>query len=255
MRYGLCLTGGGAKGAFQAGIIKSLKERGVNVNIVSGTSIGAVNAYFMMKNGYERLYDFWINMDGERYKSSMDKVIDNSKLIDELYSLEGEDENIEHVYINYVLIKKSSLYEVIVDIKGREKEDALEAVKSSSLLPYNNKVTLDFKGKMFDTKVLFERFTQDVLLGLYDGFKLDGGIMNNCLLQPFINHRMDKIIVIALRDTFEVPEYIYKYYKEGDLIVFKPNFKIGPEDTIRFEKDFCFDLFQKGFEMASKVEV
>lgn len=254
MRYGLCLTGGGAKGAFQAGIIKALKEKGLNINIVSGTSIGAINAYFMMKNANEGLYDFWINMDGERYKSSLDKVIDNSKIINELYSLEGEDEKIEHVYINYVLIKKSSLYEVIVDIKGKGKQDALEAVKVSSLLPYN-KALVDFKGKMFDTKLLFERFTQDVLLGLYDGFKLDGGIMNNCLLQPFINHRMDKIIIIALMDTFEVPEYIYKYYKEEDLFVFKPNFKINPEDTIRFEKDFCFDLFQKGYEMASKVEV
>jgi NTE family protein len=255
LRYGLCLTGGGAKGAFQAGIIKALKEKDLNINIVSGTSIGAINAYFMMKNAYEGLYDFWINMDGERYKSSLDKVIDNSKIINKLYLLEGEDEKIEHVYINYVLIKKSSLYEIIVDIKGKGKEDALEAVKVSSLLPYNNKALVDFKGKMFDTKLLFERFTQDVLLGLYDGFKLDGGIMNNCLLQPFINHRMDKIIIIALRDTFEVPEYIYKYYKEEDLFVFKPNFKINPEDTIRFEKDFCFDLFQKGYEMASKVEV
>ncbi|WP_342455666.1 patatin-like phospholipase family protein [Caloramator sp. Dgby_cultured_2] len=34
MRYGLCLTGGGAKGAFQAGIIKALKEKGLNINIV-----------------------------------------------------------------------------------------------------------------------------------------------------------------------------------------------------------------------------
>ncbi|WDU84332.1 hypothetical protein [Caloramator sp. Dgby_cultured_2] len=61
-----------------------------------------------MKNAYEGLYDFWINMDGERYKSSLDKVIDNSKIINELYSLEGEDEKIEHVYINYVLIKKAA---------------------------------------------------------------------------------------------------------------------------------------------------
>ena len=43
MNIGLCLCGGGAKGAYQAGVIKALYDRGINkFNAISGTSIGAV---------------------------------------------------------------------------------------------------------------------------------------------------------------------------------------------------------------------
>ena len=40
---GLVLSGGGAKGAYQAGVVRCLAERGVRVSAVSGSSIGALN--------------------------------------------------------------------------------------------------------------------------------------------------------------------------------------------------------------------
>ena len=48
MRIGLCLSGGGAKGAFQAGVIKGLYDNGISkFDAISGTSIGAVNGYYV----------------------------------------------------------------------------------------------------------------------------------------------------------------------------------------------------------------
>ena len=41
--YGLVLEGGGAKGAYQIGAWKALKEAGVKIKGVSGTSVGALN--------------------------------------------------------------------------------------------------------------------------------------------------------------------------------------------------------------------
>ena len=56
MNIGLCLCGGGAKGAYQAGVIKALYDRGINkFNAISGTSIGAVNGYFIFTNNVEKL--------------------------------------------------------------------------------------------------------------------------------------------------------------------------------------------------------
>ena len=43
MRVGLVLSGGGAKGAYQVGIIESLARHGIEVAMVSGASIGALN--------------------------------------------------------------------------------------------------------------------------------------------------------------------------------------------------------------------
>ena len=59
----LVLQGGGALGAYQAGVIEGLAERGIEVDWVAGISIGAVNAAIFAGNPPERrvaqLRGFW----------------------------------------------------------------------------------------------------------------------------------------------------------------------------------------------------
>lgn len=43
MKVGLVLSGGGAKGAYQVGIMESLASHGIEVSMVSGASIGSLN--------------------------------------------------------------------------------------------------------------------------------------------------------------------------------------------------------------------
>lgn len=43
MKVGLVLSGGGAKGAYQVGVLKALRELGTRIDAVSGASIGALN--------------------------------------------------------------------------------------------------------------------------------------------------------------------------------------------------------------------
>ncbi|WP_231362817.1 patatin-like phospholipase family protein, partial [Escherichia coli] len=43
MKTGLVLSGGGAVGAYQAGVVKALAECGTQISMVSGASIGALN--------------------------------------------------------------------------------------------------------------------------------------------------------------------------------------------------------------------
>jgi predicted acylesterase/phospholipase RssA len=44
VRRGLVLAGGGAKGAYQFGCLKAFRERQIEFDYVSGTSVGALNA-------------------------------------------------------------------------------------------------------------------------------------------------------------------------------------------------------------------
>ncbi|MGI8874574.1 MAG: patatin-like phospholipase family protein [Egibacteraceae bacterium] len=44
MRLGLVLAGGGAKGAFEAGVVAAVEEAGLRPTVLSGTSAGALNA-------------------------------------------------------------------------------------------------------------------------------------------------------------------------------------------------------------------
>jgi len=40
---GLVLSGGGAKGAYQVGVVKCLADHGVCLSTIAGTSVGALN--------------------------------------------------------------------------------------------------------------------------------------------------------------------------------------------------------------------
>jgi NTE family protein len=60
MRLGLVLSGGGANGAFEAGVVGALEEVGLRPSILSGTSAGALNAA-AMAHGFDAdgLADLW----------------------------------------------------------------------------------------------------------------------------------------------------------------------------------------------------
>ncbi len=57
MKYALALAGGGTRGAFQVGVWQALKELGIEISAVCGTSIGAVNgAMFVSGKDGEALW-------------------------------------------------------------------------------------------------------------------------------------------------------------------------------------------------------
>ena len=59
MKYGLVLSGGGSKGAYESGCMKALQELGYHFDIVTGTSIGALNGLLVAQEDYQKLYELW----------------------------------------------------------------------------------------------------------------------------------------------------------------------------------------------------
>jgi NTE family protein len=61
----LVLSGGAARGAYEMGVWQALTELGVQIDMVCGTSIGAMNAYIVALGSYEKARDMWLNMKTE----------------------------------------------------------------------------------------------------------------------------------------------------------------------------------------------
>lgn len=61
--YGLVLEGGGAKGAYQIGAWKALREEGVKIKGISGVSVGALNGALICMDDFERAEEIWKNID------------------------------------------------------------------------------------------------------------------------------------------------------------------------------------------------
>ncbi len=91
-RIGLVLSGGGAKGAYQAGMFRALEQLGLakNIKVISGCSIGAFNgAIYCAENPLE-VFSF-IEDFGKIYNSSKSIAAKRT----DLCRSEGEDENAE----------------------------------------------------------------------------------------------------------------------------------------------------------------
>ncbi len=204
MKLGLCLEGGGAKGAYQAGVVKALYDGGINkFYSISGTSIGAINGYYLYTGNVDNLEKMWTNIKDIQNGNVkiVNNTVDNSPAIDNLREL--DDSNIEEMnfYVNYVEVDNKVVSEKIVDVSKMPRNEAIISISYSGLLPSNPNATLGFK----------EQFVKDVQEGIYDGFKLDGGLIRSALIEPLIGDNVDKIILISTKYNYELPENIKKY--------------------------------------------
>ena len=69
MKRAIVLSGGGAKGGYEIGVWKAFRRLGINFDIVTGTSVGALNGVLMVQNDFFKAYKLWSFMN---YKKVMD---------------------------------------------------------------------------------------------------------------------------------------------------------------------------------------
>lgn len=70
-KLGLVLSGGGAKGAYQVGVVKALAHFGIEPQVIAGTSIGALNGAVLaasdsMDEASQKLTTLWLGLDNDK---------------------------------------------------------------------------------------------------------------------------------------------------------------------------------------------
>jgi len=75
--YGLVLGGGGAKGAYEIGVWKALRELEVPLIAVAGTSVGALNGAMIVQDDYDKAFELWTSI-------SVETIININKEISDL---------------------------------------------------------------------------------------------------------------------------------------------------------------------------
>ena len=63
MTKGLVLAGGGARGSYQVGVYKALRELGWNPGVITGTSVGCLNGALFALDQWELARDMWLTID------------------------------------------------------------------------------------------------------------------------------------------------------------------------------------------------
>ena len=63
MKIALALCGGGSLGSYEVGAIEKLYEKGLSFDIVTGSSVGALNGFFVATHDFKKLISFWENIE------------------------------------------------------------------------------------------------------------------------------------------------------------------------------------------------
>lgn len=62
-KVALVLSGGGSRGAYEAGACQALTELGIDIDIITGTSVGAINAAMVTQGELELATQLWKEME------------------------------------------------------------------------------------------------------------------------------------------------------------------------------------------------
>lgn len=118
MKRAIALGAGGARGAYQIGAWKALRELGVDYDIVVGSSIGSVNGVAMVQDDYDLALDLWKNI-------SVDKIFAGDVDLDfEPQDIIGSTEKLVSLLIKILTNKGldiSPFLELLNDIVDEDK--------------------------------------------------------------------------------------------------------------------------------------
>lgn len=94
MKRAIVLAGGGAKGSYQMGFWRAIRELGIDFQIVAGTSVGALNASLMASGKFDEAMDMWMSITTpdiiNTSPTRLSQIIDTKALAASLKGLVGD---------------------------------------------------------------------------------------------------------------------------------------------------------------------
>ena len=200
MKQAIVLSGGGSRGAYQIGVWKALRKLRIKYDIVTGTSVGALNGALMIQNKFREAYNLWSKMNFN--------VIFDEKIKNDSSSKEGKKEIFKLYAKNITLdggMYASNLYDVInkmVDedyIRKSEIDFGLVTVKYPSLksvsLTKKDIPNGELKNYLIASSACFPAFQKKKINNEY---YIDGGYYDNLPLNLACSMGAERIIAVDL---------------------------------------------------------
>lgn len=200
MKYGLVLGGGGVRGAYQIGVWKALKEIGIEISAVSGTSIGALNSALIAQGEYDIAYKLWKEIsiekvvsipDNIRYDNNLFKAKNLKKIAAQICRNGGLDmlplEKMLKSLIDEDKIRHSSIE---LGITAFSLTDKKEIYKFISDIPY---------GKLVDYLMASVCMMGFAVREVGEQRLIDGGMANNMPVNMMLDRDIDNIITVDVR--------------------------------------------------------
>jgi len=260
-KRGIALAGGGARGAYQIGALKALREAGYleNIHAISGASVGSLNAVFVAMDALDKAEELWLSMDEDSlFKTTESNFVKRileykfdivhkglystdilEKMIDKFVDYEAIKKNRVYVATSYVGDNDTSFFDLMsLNLRNFFSEE--EFVRYPLISSMNNEM---IKKILLASCALPVAFKPVKIQGKT---YYDGGILDNTPYKPLIEAGCDEIIIIDLfRFNFRRPAkidtinmlYFYPSKSIRGVLDFSPKqikrrFTLGYEDTV-----------------------
>ncbi|MFA5604222.1 MAG: patatin-like phospholipase family protein [Bacilli bacterium] len=249
MKRAIVLSGGGARGAYQVGVWRALRKLNIKYDIVTGTSVGALNGALMVQKEYIKARSMWYNlnfsllfsepMDGD-LKTFKGKVEIFKKYMSNIIFHGGMDvtqlENTMDRYLNRKKFYKSNIDYGLVTVNLSSFKPVL--LQKKDISPHQLKDYLMASATCFPA---FKVKTID------DDLFIDGAYYEKLPINQAIEMGATSIIAVDLNSfgmTHKIKEkdipitYIVPRNKLDSFLLFDSNFtrrsiKLGYNDTMK----------------------
>ncbi|MBP1924827.1 NTE family protein [Sedimentibacter acidaminivorans] len=249
-RIGIALEGGGAKGAYQLGALKAIKELDIKYDCVVGTSIGALNAAAYVLEEYEKYSNLWKDMnfsfDISNEKSSMVKILDFEEIKNDINEFEKQ----------YLVSKGIETDEIIQLYKKHIDEGEIRKSKINfglSTYCLTDKKLLNLFIDEIPKGMLHEYIFASCCLPVFSPreingkYYLDGSIYNRLPINMLVDKGYKKIITVRLRRE----SYDFSLYNEVNIIDIAPDKFLS--NTLKANSERIKWMIDKGYEDAYRI--
>lgn len=241
----LVLSGGGSKGSYQIGVWKALRKLHIKPEIVTGTSIGAVNGIMIVQNQFHKAQRLWENLNFEQlFNVDLENETDKKEVyltyIKEFIKNKGMSTDKIENFINEAINTKK-FYNSKINY-------GLVTFNLSELKP-NELLKKDIKPEKLKEYVLASAtcFPAFKIKNINDEQFIDGGYYDNLPINLAIDMDAKEIIAVDLneiglkqkvKDKSIKIKYISPKNDLGSFLIFdsnqaKKNIKYGYNDTLK----------------------
>jgi NTE family protein len=202
--FALVLSGGAAKGIYHIGALKAIREYGLNITAMAGSSVGGLNAAGLVFLDLERMEEMWDAFRFDNFYTAADSP-DTS-----LSSQTGVRAVIEELITEdifpvsrpvYVTVADSQGTPEYIDLAGRPRREVIDLLLATCAMPIVFS-PVEFEGTAYQ----------------------DGGVTDNLPVLPIYLDGYRDVIAISASKTLEIDKEKYFF---DNLIEITPSKDLG----------------------------
>ena len=228
MKRALVLGGGGCKGAYELGVYQALLEKNIPIDIVVGTSIGAMNGAMICQGHKQKLEDLWTNMTADQITL---EGLNMDLNLSELKKQTGPVKNFIKDYINEKGADITPLKKMINDALDLDAffDNPIEYGLVTTQFPSLKRVEMTKKTLTRENAANFilasaSAFPAFPMCKIEDDYYIDGGYVDNVPIDTAIKLGATECIVVDLNHD----EACHKQYKKfPNILYIQPSQDLG----------------------------